>query len=78
MTGTWVELKCGITWVFNSDGTGKDGNQDFKYAALSNKVVIYYGTNNYGHAYEYISNGNTVLLTPLGGSTDGHVLTKRN
>jgi hypothetical protein len=79
MTGTWVELRCGTIWVFNSDGTGKkDGKQDFKYAAISNKVVIYYGTDYYGHPYDYISNGNTVMLLPIGGSTAGHVLTKRN
>jgi hypothetical protein len=79
MTGTWVELNCGKIWVFNSDGTGKCGNVDFKYASSNDNVIIYLGTREYGDAYDYIKmgGGNTVMLLPIG-NTGGHVLTKRN
>jgi len=37
--GTWINAD-GSTCVFNSDGTGKDKDGDFKYAFFSNKIVI--------------------------------------
>jgi len=77
LVGTWVDLS-GQTWVFNSDGTGTSGRTTFKYTAFSNKTVIYYGSNSYGSAYDYIfsPNGNTVMLLPMNGSS--YALTKKD
>jgi len=73
--GTWISAD-GTTCVFNSDGTGKDKDGNFKYAFFSNKIVMsskryskYIGsTVSTGVAdYVFSTDGKTLIIySPLG------------
>jgi len=74
LIGAWVAAN-GDTWVFNADGTGTRGTNNFKFGAINGKIVIHQGSS--GTSYEYIlsKDGNTLLITNAGGA--GYILQKK-
>jgi hypothetical protein len=74
LVGTWVAAN-GDTWVFNSDGTGTRGNNNFKYGAINGKIVIHQGSSGTSYDYIFSQDGGTLLITNAGGA--GHILQKK-
>ena len=73
IVGRWVAAN-GDTWVFNQDGTGSRGNNNFRYSAISQKLVIHQGTSGTSYDYVFSQDGSTLLITNPGGA--GHILQK--